>query len=157
MVFSAPIRARGKTMPGRPPKPTAVLEMTGAARKNPKRMRERAGEPQSPGGLGDPPERYLLEMPSAREKLAIWQECQAMWPWIGYSDRMTVEDICELTYKLRHNTIAVGERAQLKGLRNDMGGSPSGRGRLGSSPAPAVAPTSAADPRDAYLTRAQGG
>jgi hypothetical protein len=45
-------------MAGRPRKPTKLLEITGALRKNPARGRAREGEPQPAGDLGDPPERW---------------------------------------------------------------------------------------------------
>lgn len=43
---------------GRPRKPTKVLEMNGAAAKNPSRIRARGSEPKITTGIGDPPE-YL--------------------------------------------------------------------------------------------------
>ncbi|UWZ84642.1 hypothetical protein [Occallatibacter riparius] len=45
-------------MAGRPRKPTNLLEITGALRKNPSRARARQGEPQPALGLGEPPVRW---------------------------------------------------------------------------------------------------
>jgi hypothetical protein len=45
-------------MAGRPRKPTNLLEMSGALKKNPKRAKAHAGEPRPDGLLSEPPERW---------------------------------------------------------------------------------------------------
>jgi hypothetical protein len=45
-------------MAGRPRKPTNLLEMSGALKKNPKRGKAREGEPRPDASLGAPPERW---------------------------------------------------------------------------------------------------
>ena len=60
-------------MAGRPRKPTNLLEITGALRKNPKRARERAGEPRPNGSLGDPPARWNAH-PAAKQAAVLFQE-----------------------------------------------------------------------------------
>lgn len=42
-------------MPGRPRKPTNILHLSGAFKKNPKRGKARAGEPKLAKGIGEPP------------------------------------------------------------------------------------------------------
>jgi len=60
-------------MAGRPRKPTNVLAITGAFQKNPKRARERAGEPRPDGRLGDSPARWCPH-PSADQAAALFAE-----------------------------------------------------------------------------------
>jgi hypothetical protein len=60
-------------MRGRPPKPLALLQLSGAVKKNPQRYRERAAEAADTRGVGDPPEEFLhAHSPSAVAHLAIW-------------------------------------------------------------------------------------
>jgi hypothetical protein len=69
---------------GRPRKPTAVLELTGAFRKNPQRKRT---EPPTAGPLGDPPEHFTAE------QAAVWHELASICPpgVLMRSDRVVVE------------------------------------------------------------------
>lgn len=124
-------------MGGRPPKPTALLLLTGADKKNPQRMKDRAAEPQPPAiPVGDPPADFMIQSPDvgyqrAERMRAIWFECLEMWPWVTYSDRFTLESICRLKVKERIGTISTGELASLARFVSSVGGDGTGRARLG--------------------------
>jgi hypothetical protein len=80
-----------KAMPAR--KPTKLLDISGAFKKNPQRRRD--AEPTSSGPLGDPPER----LPEAA--LPFWHELVAMAPTgvLQQSDRWAVELAARLMCK----------------------------------------------------------
>lgn len=132
-------------MRGRPPKPTAVLEITGAAKKNPQRIRARANEPKPEGPLGAPPEHWKNPCsikPGARE--AIWNEIVAEAPpgVLTISDRKLVEIICELTYESRlpYSKGQLRARVELAKLLPKLGMNPCDRARMnvqGAAPAQA--------------------
>ena len=75
----------------RPRKPTKYLKLVGAFKKNPKRLKEREGEPEVTAPLGDPPDR-LDEAEKAR-----WHELAADMPWLGGADRVAVEPVLGLS------------------------------------------------------------
>lgn len=85
----------------RPRKPTKVLELTGALRKNPQRRRERAQEPTVEAPLGPPPERLgqrthrLVEDPALFGALCVeaWHELQSHAPWLTAADRVLLETL----------------------------------------------------------------
>lgn len=147
-------------MAGRPPKPTNLLELTGAYKKNPKRAAARAGEPRSTEPLGDPPAHWKVEPSEFGYQKAvklrdIWKEVAEMAPWLTSSDRHTVEDICVLRLKARDNSIKPGERNVLRALNNSCGLDASGRTRINTFPA--APPEVAGDPRDAFERGAKHG
>src|SRR5262245_3321374 len=78
---------------GRPRKPLALHEATGAIAKNPKRFRNRR-EPGNLEPLGDPP----LFKPEWRED---WLHFQRHLWWLRKPDRMIIEAICYLKARLR--------------------------------------------------------
>jgi hypothetical protein len=156
-------------MAGRLPKPTALLEAQGAFRKNPARRRARQGEPQPPaGGIGAPPERWQIFHPELGyqkfEKLrAIWDNCAKMWPWLTPSDRDAVEQYAKLKYKDDQHLYASGpelsgaELTAILRLRTELGGTGSGRARLGVRAAGLPRePAKKADPRIVYMKRRAG-
>lgn len=145
-------------MAGRPPKPTKLLELTGALRKNPGRYRARAEEPKSPP-LGEAPRKFMVFHPDTgyqdAEKLrAIWDNCVAMWPWLEFADRDMLEYYCEL--KLRKDKkiqLSGAEITAMLRICSEFGGTGTGRARRGmrsQAPAPGG---KRADPRVAYLSR----
>lgn len=75
-------------------------------KKNPRRARERAAEPESEGKLGKPPARFLLapqEM-GYQESLRlreIWRQLQRDAPWLDRANRMPVESLCYATDAVR--------------------------------------------------------
>jgi hypothetical protein len=119
---------------GRPPKPKAVLEMTGAGRKNPARLKARENEPEPTGPIGLPPAHWKKPcsiMPGARE--AIWAEyvAEALPGVLGNSDRKLLEMICELTLDARHFWSGQARaRAELAKLLPKLGMTPVDRARV---------------------------
>ncbi|HVJ09704.1 MAG TPA: hypothetical protein VM554_15105 [Acidisarcina sp.] len=145
-------------MAGRPPKPTNLLQLTGAHKKNPKRAAARAGEPTPDGPLGDPPSRWSAVFPEfdyqrCGELRELWREVQEMAPWLTSADRWTVESICELKLLERRRAIKPGERSELGRLSGKCGLNPSDRVKV--NVAPNTPKTS--DPRDVFERGAKHG
>jgi len=181
-------------MAGRLPKPTELLLLSGAGRKNPKRIKARAGEPQSPGPIGEAPAKWMTmtplaqraEMLFAEEKSlnevattlqieweeardlrdrrshyrkwsklrAIWENCTAMWPWVSFSDRDALEGYCLLKLKEDQGELSGAELTALMRARTELGGTGSGRARLGiRNNAGAPSTPKSSDPRAAFLAR----
>lgn len=110
----------------RPRKPSAILELTGAFKKNPQRKRARASEPVPTGGVGLPPAHFDANLS------AIWYEVISMIP-AGVptaSDRIIVELTCSLILGLRHHTSERGDKALLKSCLASMGMSPAERSKI---------------------------
>jgi hypothetical protein len=111
---------------GRPRKPTAVLELTGAFRKNPQRRRT---EPPATGPLGDPPEHFTAEQAS------VWHELAAVCPpgVLTRSDRLIVEIAVVLMLRVRQQgpRMRRGELNVLISVLSRMGMSPADRLRVG--------------------------
>jgi hypothetical protein len=152
-------------MAGRPPKPTNLLELTGAFRKNPARRKARENEPQAPHIPLAPPASYMRFHPELgyqkAEKLrAIWENCLTMWPWVTFSDRDAIEDYCDLKYKKGEGIKLSGtELSAMIKIRTDLGGTGVGRAKLGVSLAGVPGrkeKEKAADPRAAFLSRKTG-
>lgn len=100
---------------GRPPKPKAVLEMTGAARKNPARLKARETEPEPSGGIGPPPAHWSKASSYPKGALEeIWNRYidEALPGVLGNSDRMQLELICVLTFESRRT----GTKTQLRAI-----------------------------------------
>jgi len=185
-------------MPGCPPKPTALLLLTGAGRKNPKRIKARAGEPVPPDRKIQPPEEWTDFKPlqdaaarliaegkslneiatalsisweeanalkirnvaylQANKLLAIWHKRLIMWPWTTFSDTDALAHYCELKLKQESDTLSGAELTAIRSIRSELGGTGSGRARLGvrsagSAPAPKA---KGADPRAQFLARKTG-
>ena len=184
-------------MAGRLPKPTELLLLSGAGRKNPKRIKARAGEPQSPGPIGDAPAKWMTMTPLAQQaemlfaedkslnevaaalhiaweeardlrdrrshyqewsKLrAIWDNCTAMWTWLSPADRDALEGYCRLKLKEDKDDLSGAELTALMRARSELGGTGSGRARLGiRNNAGATSAPKSADPRAAFLARKFG-
>ncbi len=150
-------------MAGRPPKPTKLLELTGAVRKNPGRYKDRAAEPASTGDIGGPPQKWMIFHPEEgylrAEKLrAIWDDCVKMWPWLEFADRDALADYCQLKQKFDEcfqggRKMPGAEIAAMKSIRTELGGTGAGRARLGvRSPSKSVK-AKPADPRAAFLAQ----
>jgi hypothetical protein len=148
-------------MAGRPPKPTNLLQLTGAFKANPKRAAARAGEPKPDGPLGGPPKRWEIVSPAtgyqeAEKMRGLWAEVAEMAPWLTSADRWTVESICELKFRERNRSIKPGERAELGRLCGKCGLNPSDRVRVNTFPA-VPQKTEAGDPRDKYMEQRRQG
>jgi len=137
--------------------------LTGAGRKNPKRMKARQNEPAPPSpDIGGPPTAWLIFHPDIgyqrAEKLrALWDEHVKVWPWLTISDRDALADYCELMYEKSKRKLSGAEWSALRGTRTELGGTGSGRAKLGIRNTPGVSqPSKAADPRSEFLSRKYG-
>jgi len=111
---------------GRPRKPTAVLELTGAFRKNPQRKRT---EPPATGPLGVPPEHFT------GEQAVVWHELAAVCPpgVLTRADRVLVEIAVVLMLRFRKQGTYMrrGYFNLLVSVLSRMGMSPADRSRVG--------------------------
>lgn len=134
----------------RPMKPTNLLRLNGAFDKNPQRLEDRPAAVISESAIGAPPRHWRLPEsdPGFAKGLAlrkIWREVAKVAPWLVPSQRMTLEDVCELRYMARNGGLKPSERNQLRLLSNSLG--LDGVGKKGPT-APATEVPS--DPRDAF-------
>lgn len=85
-------------MAGRPRKPSNVLELNGAFKKDPARGRARADEPVVTTDIGEPPKHLRPEV------VECWNEIVAQAPArvLTGSDRLIVEYTAEILYLLRY-------------------------------------------------------
>ncbi len=150
-------------MSGRPPNPVKLQELKGAYRKNPNRRP--AAELPTTGDIGGPPAKWMIFHPNvgyqrAEKFRAIWDNCCRMWPWMEFADRDALEDYCRWKLELDENRKLSGaEISAMKSVRSELGGTGSGRARLGVR-SPRVGAASkvakAADPRAAFLAQKCG-
>jgi phage terminase small subunit len=109
---------RGQIM-GRPRKPTAALELSGAFKRNPQRRRDRADDPVVDEPVGPPP-RHLSEQ--ARK---IWNRIarSEAGTWLRVTDRDALEVYCGL--KAQAETDLAGMQSSrislLNKYQNDLG------------------------------------
>lgn len=110
----------------RPRKPTRILELTGSFKKDPKRKKTRAREPQPEAGLGKPPKTF------DESERARWKELIAICAQgvLTKQDRPAAESLCQLWAKSRRNAISVSERSLLHGLFGKFGLSPADRSKI---------------------------
>lgn len=115
---------------GRPRKPTAILEMNGAFRKNPARARSRASVPKVQNEIGDPPECFTL--PGMERHLSVWHEIVAQVPErvLTFSDRIIVEMAVRALYKVRTGTAKAEDKTMLKSCLVELGMTPVARERI---------------------------
>src|SRR5215813_5284049 len=126
---------------GRPRKPTAILEASGAFLKNPQRKRDSEVIPT--GELGDPPSR--LE----REEIAMWHELAAdLLPGVAKnSDRPAFELLVCLMVGFTRKRLSGAELGQLTALQGRFGMTPADRSKVKASD------DNAQDPLEAFLGR----
>lgn len=81
----------------RPRKPTKILQMNGAAKRNPGRMQDRENEPQPEAGIGEAPGHL-----NAKE-CAVWDELVSVIPAgvMGNTDRIALEHLARLIVESR--------------------------------------------------------
>lgn len=108
----------------RPPKPTRVLELTGAFKRHPERKRAREHEPEPPLGIGKPPN-SLSESQKAR-----WKEIAKACTWLTVADRTIVEMTARLWQLMRDGAAGVGELKQLAVNLGRLGMTPSDRSKI---------------------------
>lgn len=108
----------------RPRKPTAVLELTGAFKKDP--QRKRPNEPKPSGSLGEPPADF------DRDLKANWRELACMVPAgvLTNADRWLVELACRTMQHVRKDIALASERNLLLSCLSRMGLTPADRSRI---------------------------
>lgn len=120
---------------GRPPKPTKVLQLTGATKHDKKRYAARGKEPETTGPIGAPPEHW--KKPSSYPKGAleeIWNDIVRQAPpgLLTLSDRMLLEFLCVDIYEGRR----VGSKGAARARENaekrlaKLGMDPASRARM---------------------------
>jgi len=139
-------------LPGRPRTPTSILEGRGAYKRNPQRRRDRENEPEVTGGLGPPPERFMIQEPESGYQEAarlrtLWQEIAEEGPYITSASRGTVETLCYIKSEIRRLPLGSKRLAQLANtedkLRSSLGLTEAARSRVNAPKNPAAAGQSA--------------
>lgn len=108
----------------RPRKPTAVLELKGAFKKDPNRKTARAGEPIISEEIGPPPAQL-----GAAEK-ALWRELAGYGTWLTAGDRLLLEIACRLMVLFRGNALDGGGISKLITSLAKLGFSPTDRSKV---------------------------
>lgn len=122
----------------RPRKPTALLELNGAFKKNPARALSRSNEPRPEDPLGPPPAEWVERSQHSQkhiEMLRIWDEltAQAAFGVLTSADRFHVEATVRLMYKIRFEKPTSGDYSQLNKCLGQMGLNPADRSRVSSA------------------------
>ncbi len=118
----------------RPRKPTKLLELSGAIKRNPQRYRDRADEPQGHPEVGDPPADFLRpESSEAKRHLEIWHRFLAEAPpgCITGSDRTRLSLACRLLARIERGEGTSANHAQMERYLAGFGMSGEGRARRG--------------------------
>lgn len=108
----------------RPRTPTKVLKLRGAFRNHPKREKERAGEPEPIGPLGDAPDCF------DEAHIARWYEIASWCPWLADADRVIVEATCRLWVKMRNIELKSSDWGLLTTNLSKLGMTPTDRSRV---------------------------
>jgi hypothetical protein len=106
---------------GRTRTPTAVLELRGAFKRNPDRLRARQHEPLVTTALPAPPPSLPKPVKQA------WLEMQLRGFWLRSPDKYLVEIAATLMARYRFSEIKSGDVSQLIGLLAKIGCSPKDR------------------------------
>lgn len=113
-----------------PRKPTKILEMQGAYKKNPQRAKARENEPVVHGDIGPPPDCFMpkdgFDGGSRPEYRALWHEliADAAPGVLNRSHRWWLETACRMKFKERHGTAKTGDTAALQKALAGMGMNP---------------------------------
>jgi len=116
----------------RPRKATALLEMSGSIKKDPKRYANRADEPRPTSPIGDPPAEFLKETKEAQTKLRIWHEIIADAPdgVLTGCDRMMLANACRIQGAIEGGDYSAALLGQMRTYLGDMGMTPAGRSKV---------------------------
>lgn len=113
---------------GRPRKPTNILKLNGAFKRNPARGKARENEPVPPGGIGKAPD-HLDD-----EHRVIWDEyVAASAPGVlTCSDRRAFELLVRLAHQMQYNysNMPTGDKTQFRALSGQFGFTPSDRSKV---------------------------
>jgi phage terminase small subunit len=108
----------------RPRTPTAVLELRGAFKHNPSRLRDRKNEPLVTTPLPEAP-KYLTK--AAR---ASWHEMAAFGFWLKSPDQFLVAIAATLMARYRSDELRSDEVSLMISLLGTLGFSPKSRGAM---------------------------
>jgi hypothetical protein len=112
---------------GRPPKPTKVLELSGAFKKDPKRKKDRKNEPKPEGTIGPyPGDRAQCSQKDAYDLIVSSAPIGVLTP----SDQPFVEEMARLLHLSWTNKATASERQLLMTGFGKIGMNPSERSRL---------------------------
>jgi hypothetical protein len=111
---------------GRTPFPTSKLALSGTLDAKPQRYANRTTEPKPSIEIGNPPKHF------SKELRAIWKEIkgQLVVGVLTYSDRLMVEQLCQLVQKMRAGTMTGGEGGQFISILSRCGMTPADRSRV---------------------------
>lgn len=109
-----------------PRKPTNILHLSGAFKKNPQRLAERALEPVPTGPIGDPPD-WMEEY-----ECAAWATFVAEAPpgVLTNADRGVLELACVLRALVKQRQADGKDRSLLKAIYAELGMTPSSRSKV---------------------------
>jgi P27 family predicted phage terminase small subunit len=139
----------------RPRKPTKVLELSGAFRKNPQRAAERRHEPKLPTGIGEPPEwldthaleewwRIVPDLESAGvtsrvEATSLGAYCQAVSRLRKAEAEIFRDGITIMTESglKKHPAVNIAERSMIiiRAFASEFGMTPASRSKVHGKPA----------------------
>jgi|SRR5579859_87678 len=110
----------------RPRKPTEVLKLTGAFRKDPQRRAARSSEPSGGSPVGEPPEYFGDDL------IDLWRELVGISPAgvLTQADRWTVEVACRMMRMLRSGIFGAAEVNTLIRCLSQMGMTPADRSKI---------------------------
>ncbi|WGD55090.1 hypothetical protein QA641_15040 [Bradyrhizobium sp. CB1650] len=108
----------------RPRTPTALLELRGAFKRNPNRLKARQGEPLVTMPLPDPPDDLKPEVS------ATWRAMKSRGYWLTSADRFLVEIAATLAARFKAGDLNHGHVSVLIGVLGKLGFSPRERGAL---------------------------
>jgi hypothetical protein len=114
----------------RPRTPTAVLELKGAFRKNPKRGEERALEPQASGQLEPPAHFVRTDLSECARYLAIWQETVGICWWLTPAEAGPLASYCRLKDKENRGVAKPADISNLIKLYPVLGMTQDGRAKF---------------------------
>lgn len=108
----------------RPRTPTAILELRGAFKRNPNRLKARKNEPLVTNPLPGPPENL------STAEVTAWSEMKTVGLWLTSADQFLVRIAATLIARFRHNELTHGHVSVLIGLLGKLGFSPKERGAM---------------------------
>jgi len=111
---------------GRPPKPTGVLELSGAFKKNPKRKKARTNEPETQGPIGSFPVGRGL----TQEDAYNWIKEKAPLGVLTDSDEIDIVQAAILLCKVMTGTAKAADHQLLSAKLGKFGMNPSDRSKL---------------------------
>ena len=114
----------------RPRTPTAVLELKGSFRKNPKRGEERAFAPRSPGHCAPPAQFLRTDVSEFARYLAIWKETVAICWWLTPAEAGPLASYCRLKDKENRGVAKPADLSNLIKLYPILGMTQDGRAKF---------------------------